>query len=197
MSNDNQNSSGGGCFGFIVVIVIVAFFIRGCVSNSKDDTSKNTIEKQQNDSSKDVTKKQDDVIKNVTKKIQEKSNSITKKDSSEENQKKFIEAENKFYDMYIECFGNDFSIADEPFENGEYKGNNRKKYKKLAKVLDDMCMYYKGIKKKSDRYDTLGDLHLHMYDYIYNVRQMLMLIEDVNKYEDEEFILEYSDYIVY
>lgn len=173
MSNNNQKSNGGGCFGFILFVIILMFVIKGCGSGNLskdggDNASKKTTEKTLD----------------------------SKKDTSEENQKKFLESGNKFYNMYMDYFGEDFSIDDEPFEYGEYKGDNEEKYRDLAEVLDDMCVYYSGIKKQGDRYDVLEELPLSMYDYTYNVRQMMTLIDDVKKYDDEKFTIEYSDYIV-
>lgn len=172
MSNNNQKSNGGGCFSFILFVVVLGFVIKGCsggnVSNDDDSNAlKKTIEKTLD----------------------------SKKDTSEENQKKFLESGNKFYDMYMDYFGKNYSIDDEPFEYGEYKGDNEEKYRDLAEILNDMCKYYNGIKKQGDRYDVLGELPFSMYDYIYNVRQMLTLIDGVKEYDDEKFTIEYGDYI--
>ena len=173
MRTNNQNSKGGGCLGVVVLIVIFAFIIKSCGGNSNNDDKK-------------------DVTENTT---TEKS-IVFQRDNSATNQKKFIKAGKKFYDMYLGYFGEDFSIEDEPFKGGKYKGKNREKYKDLASVLDEMCMYYNGIEKRSDRYDALGELDFSTYDYIYNVRQMTLLIEDNNKYENEKLTVEYSDYII-
>ena len=114
-------------------------------------------------------------------------------DIEDENQKNFIVASTQFYNLYLDYFGENYSIDNEPFENGRYK--NEEKYKELALILDDMCRYYEVIEKKDDRYEVLRALDYSMYDYIYNVAQMIIFI-DGKRYDEEKFYLEYSDYIV-
>lgn len=178
MASEKQNSGNGGCggcLGTIIWILILAYILNSCGSDSKNNVK---------------TEPKEDV------KIEQIFDFVDNIGSSDKNKKKFIEAGDEFYNLYMDYFGEDFIIDDEPFKNGEYIGDNREKYRELALILDDMCMYYKGIKKQGDRYDALGELDFSMYNYTYNVRQMTILIEDIDKYEEEKFTLEYSDYIV-
>jgi hypothetical protein len=176
MMRNNQFLKNCECFLTSITIMLLAFAITGCSSDVQNTSIKDTVD--------DIAETAEKAANNLT------------KDDTTENQEKFLDAADKFYDTYMEYFGENFSIDDEPFEYGEYKGDNQEKYYELAAILDDMCKYYGGIKKQSDRYDALDELPLKMYDYTYNVRQMMALIEGTSKYDEEKFTIEYSDYIV-
>lgn len=126
-----------------------------------------------------------------------------KKGKSEEYQEKFIEAAREFYVTYLDYFGSEFSFDQEPFRNGEYVGENREKYNELAQIIEDMCLYYENIEDEDDRFDSLGELGLReqeefgdcrIFSYLYNIRQMIALIEGTDAYASEMFVIEYNEY---
>lgn len=173
MNNQNENKNKGGCLGIIFFVIILVFVFKSCNVDSSDEVS-------------DV-----DMGTNTRENVE----SNLWGDNSKQYKIKFEETGKEFYDTYMNYFGENFSIDDEPFKYGKYKGKNREKYKHLEKILEDMCFYYENIEDKDDRYDALASLELKTYDYVRSVIQMIILLED-RRYDNKKFWIEYSDFII-
>ncbi|MBQ2800674.1 MAG: hypothetical protein IJF03_04725 [Lachnospiraceae bacterium] len=173
--SENRNKQGGGA---LIWIVILACIFYSC----KDDS----------DNSSKVSNKVNEVVEETKENV--KKNKIVQEDYK----KKFSETATIFYNTYLTYFGEDFSIEDEPFENGKYIGEYGEQYYELGILLDDMCYYYENIDDYDDRYEMLDELELTMHSYVHNICQMMILVYDrsPSEYEETLFFLEYNDYII-
>lgn len=190
MSRESKNSGGG--LGIIIIIVLVVIAYRNYSSNEKND----------------ITEAVEQIVDKVTKYSSDQGKIVKKIGIGQEGYKrKFLEDAHKFYDLYLEELGDDFTPDDEFDNEGKYLGNHEEVCLQLGDLLKAMCENYRNVSKKSEREALLEEMFnsgsddyesgFEIYRYITNIGQIVIYVTGDTWYNDELFVIELNDAIIY